>query len=59
MNGIKFEQLPIRCRYCDYLGCFSLYMDGSADYICRKPTCDYREKFKEAIRKAREERKLI
>ena len=54
MNGIKFEQLPIRCRYCHHLGCFSLYMDGSADYICRKPICDYREKFKEAIKRAKE-----
>ena len=54
MNGIKFEQIPIRCRYCDYLGCLSLYMDGSADYICRKPICNYREKFKKAIKITKE-----
>ena len=53
MSGINFKQLPIRCRVCHHLDCLSLYMDGSADYMCHKPACEYREKFKDAVKRAK------
>lgn len=47
------KQPPKVCRECEKLKVISLYMDGSYDYTCSCPICEYREVYKEAERQER------
>lgn len=42
------KQPPKVCQNCEKLKVLSLYMDGSCDYTCGCPLCEYREVYKEA-----------
>jgi len=42
------KQPPKVCQKCGKLKVISLYMDGSCDYACGCPLCEYREAYKEA-----------
>lgn len=39
---------PKRCHQCEELRVLSVYIDGSCDYTCSCPICEYREAYKEA-----------
>lgn len=42
------RQPPKVYQECEKLKLISLYMDGSCDYTCGCPLCEYREAYKEA-----------
>lgn len=47
------KQPPKVCIECNKLRISAVYMDGSCEYSCLCPRCEYREAFKEAERKER------
>ena len=50
------KQPPKICQECKKLKVSSIYMDGSCEYVCLCPQCEYREAFKEAERNERKKR---
>ena len=42
------KQPPKVCQTCKKLKVLSLYIDGSCNYICGCPLCEYREAYKKA-----------
>lgn len=49
------RQPPKVCQECEKIRVLSLYMDGSCDYTCGCPLCEYREAYKEAEHKEAEQ----
>jgi len=47
---------PKVCQECKKLKVLSVYIDGSCDYVCGCPQCEYREAYKEAERQERNRR---
>ena len=50
------KQPPKVCQGCEKLKVLSLYMDGSCEYLCGCPICEYREAFKKAEQNERSKR---